>query len=143
MGNASSFLIFKAKAAFNCLRLAFIKAPILWHFYLECHIQIKTDTLDYAISGVLNQLAFGIRSDKLAIKTNLGQWYPIALFLKKMIPAEIRYKSYNDKFLAIVEVFKTWHHYLKGCKHEDFILTDHKNLCWFIDMMNLNSRQVC
>ena len=32
------FLTPNARAAFNCLRLAFIEAPILWYFDLECHI---------------------------------------------------------------------------------------------------------
>ena len=49
-----SFLTPKARATFNRLRLAFIKAPILWHFESEYHIWIKTDALSYAISGVLS-----------------------------------------------------------------------------------------
>ena len=32
------FLTLDAKTAFNRLRLAFTKAPILWHFDSECHI---------------------------------------------------------------------------------------------------------
>ena len=39
----SSFLISKAKAVFNRLRLAFTKAPIFWHFNSEYHIWIETD----------------------------------------------------------------------------------------------------
>ena len=53
-----SFLTPKARAAFNRLRLAFTKAPILQHFDLECHIWIKTDVSGYVIGGVLSQLAF-------------------------------------------------------------------------------------
>ena len=37
------FLTSKAKEAFNCLRQAFTKAPILWHFDPEYLIQIKTN----------------------------------------------------------------------------------------------------
>ena len=48
-----SFLIFEARAAFNHLRPAFIKALILWHFDPKYHIWIKTDALGYAIRGVL------------------------------------------------------------------------------------------
>ena len=33
-----SFLTPDARIAFNCLWLAFTKAPILWHFDLKCHI---------------------------------------------------------------------------------------------------------
>ena len=59
-----------------------------------------------------------------------------------MIPVEIRYKTNNGELLAIVEAFKTWHHYLEGCKHEVFILMDHNNLRHFMDIKNLSSRQV-
>ena len=59
-----------------------------------------------------------------------------------MIPAETRYKIYDGEFLAIIEAFKIWRHYLKGCKHEVLILTDHNNLRRFMDTKSLSSRQV-
>ena len=49
-----NFLASKARAVFNRLQLAFIKAPILWHFHPECHIRIKTDASGYAINDVLS-----------------------------------------------------------------------------------------
>ena len=60
----------------------------------------------------------------------------------KMIPAKTWYETHDSKLLAIVEAFKTWRHYLEGCKYEDFILTDYNNLCYFIDTKSLSSRQV-
>ena len=59
-----------------------------------------------------------------------------------MILAETRYKIHNGKLLAIVEAFKTWRHYLEGCKHEVFILIDHINFRLFMDIKSLRSRQV-
>ena len=59
-----------------------------------------------------------------------------------MIPAETRYKTHNAELLAIVEAFKTWRHYLKGCKHEVLVLTDYNNLRRFMDTKSLSSRQV-
>lgn len=50
------FVISGAKFALAKLRQAFVTAPILQHFNLECHIQIKTHTLDYAIGGIFSQL---------------------------------------------------------------------------------------
>ena len=50
------FLTSKAKEAFNRLRQAFTKAPILRHFDPECHIRIETNASGYAIGGVLSQL---------------------------------------------------------------------------------------
>ena len=59
-----------------------------------------------------------------------------------MIPAETQYKTYNTQLLAIVEAFKTWRHYLEGCKLGVLVLTNHNNLRQFIDTKSLSSRQV-
>ena len=59
-----------------------------------------------------------------------------------MIPAETRYETHNGELLAIVEAFKTWRHYLEGCKHKVLVLTDHNNLRQFMDTKSLSSRQV-
>ena len=59
-----------------------------------------------------------------------------------MIPAEIQYETHNGKLLAIIEAFKIWRYYLEGCKHEVLILTDHNNLCCFMDTKSLSSKQV-
>ena len=48
------FLTPDARKAFNYWRQAFIEAPILRHFDLECHIQIETNASGYAIDGVLS-----------------------------------------------------------------------------------------
>ena len=49
-----NFLTSDAKKAFNHLWLAFIKAPIFWHFDLESYIRIETDASGYAIGKVLS-----------------------------------------------------------------------------------------
>ncbi len=59
-----------------------------------------------------------------------------------MIPAETWYETHNQELLAIVEAFKTWRHYLKGCKYEVLVFTDHNNLRQFMDTKSLSSRQV-
>ena len=131
-----------ARKAFNQLRQKFTKAPILQHFDPKYHIRIETDTLSYTIGGVLSQLTVDhLTSDYLT--SDQGQWHPVAYFSRKMIPAESRYKTHNSEHLAIVEAFKTWRHYLEGCKYEVLVLTDYNNLHWFMDTKSLNSRQVC
>ncbi len=57
-----------------------------------------------------------------------------------MIPAKTQYETYNRELLAIVEAFKTWKHYLEGCKHKVLMLTDYNNLQHFINTKNLSSR---
>ena len=110
---STSYLTLKARLAFIQLKKAFTKAPILWHFDLKCYIRIETDASGYAIGGVLSKLTLD----------NLGQWHLVVFYLQKMIPAKTRYKTYNNELLAIIEAFKTWRHYLKGCKYKIFILT--------------------
>ncbi len=59
-----------------------------------------------------------------------------------MVPTKTWYKTYDQKLLAIVEAFNTWHHYLEGCKYEFLILTDNNNLHQFMDTKSLSSCQV-
>lgn len=54
MSSGADFVISKARLTFTYLKKAFTKALILYHFNPERHIQIKTDTSSYAISGILN-----------------------------------------------------------------------------------------
>ena len=92
-------------------------------------------TLDQYSSGHVTH------KDPIFSKSEIGQWHPVAFFSQKMIPAETRYETHDQELLAIVEAFKTWRHYLEGCKYEVFVLTDHNNLCWFMDTKSLSSRQ--
>lgn len=66
----------------------------------------------------------------------------MVFFSKKIILVKTQYKTHDERFLAIVEVFKTWRHYLEGYKHKVLIFTDHNNLQRFIYTKNLNFRQV-
>ena len=129
---ATGFLTPGAKRAFTQLRQAFTKALILQHFDPECHIRIETDASGYAIGGVLSQLTLD----------NSGEWHRVVFYSQKMIPAETRNKTHDSELLAIIEAFKTWRHYLEGCKHTVLVLTDHNNLHRFMDTKRLSSRQI-
>ena len=59
-----------------------------------------------------------------------------------MILTETCYETHNGKFLVIVEAFKTWRHYLKGCKHKVLVFNNHNNLRQFMDTKNLSFKQV-
>ncbi len=118
LGQSGLFFTADARRAFAELRQAFLEAPILNHFDPKRHIRIETDASDYAIGRVLSQLT----SD------DSGRWHLVVFFSRKMIPTETRYETHDGKLLAIVEAFKTWRHYLEGCKHEILVLIDHNNL---------------
>ena len=59
-----------------------------------------------------------------------------------MILMETRYETHNNELLAIVKALKTWMHYLEDSQHEVLVFIDHNNLCRFMNMMSLSSRQV-
>ena len=127
----SNFLTPEAKLAFLQLRQAFIKVSILYHFDLKRYIWNKTDVSDYAINDILSQIM--LESD---------QWHSIAFFSRKMIPAKTWYKTHNQELLAIIKAFKTWCHYMEGCKFEVLVLTNHNNLYQSIDTKRLSFIQV-
>ena len=59
-----------------------------------------------------------------------------------MIPAETWYEAHDHELLAIVEAFKTSRHYLESCKFEVLMLTNHNNLCRFMNTKSLSSGEV-
>ena len=91
---------------------------------------------------MLSQLASGTSPDGVVTKADLGQWYLVAFFSRKMIPTEIYYETHDGELLAIIEAFKTWQHYLEGCKHKVLVFTDYNNLRRFMDTKSLSSKQV-
>ena len=118
LNRATDYLTPDARQAFTQLRQAFTEAPILRHFDLDCYIRIETDASGY---GMLSQLID---------------------YSRKMFVAKTCYKTHNAELLTIVEVFKTWRHYLKGCKHKVLVLTNHNNLRCFMETKSLSSRQI-
>lgn len=126
----TSFFIPKAKIAFIQLRKAFIKVPIFCHSNLKYDIWIKTNASSYTISGIFSEITLDwLFSNNMTLenidpkfsKSKIGQYYPIIVFFKKMILIEIKYKTHNPEFLAIVKAFQNWCHYLEGCKYKIFV----------------------
>jgi len=59
-----------------------------------------------------------------------------------MINVERNYKTYDQKLLIIVMMFKHWWYYVKDNYHTVEVLTDHNNLKNFMNIWKLNERQV-
>ena len=140
------FLTPDVREAFNQLRQAFTKGLILRDFDPECHIWIETNASGYAIGKIPTQLTsdqvtFKFESNSTK-KSDFGQWHPVPYFSRKIISAETWSKTHDSELLAIVESFKTWRHYLEGCKYEVLVLTNYDNLWQFMDTKSLSSRQV-
>lgn len=142
--SGTRFLTSKAKITFSRLKKAFIEALILHHFDLEYHIWMKTDSSGFYLGKILSQLTLGhmtyTNSNLSSLK--IGQWNPIAFFSRRTISDETWYKIYNESFLAIIEIFKTWRQYWEGCKYGVLIFINHNNLCQFMHTKRLNTRYI-
>jgi len=125
-----SFKWFKdVEKTFCKLKNVFTTALILVYFDLNLKNQVETDTLNYTVMRIYIQLQV------------FRQWNLITYWLCKLLSAKDSYKTHNLKFLIIVKTFKQWCHYLKRSSHSIEILTDHNNLCEFMNVKMLNERQ--
>ena len=68
--------------------------------------------------------------------------HPVMLHSRGLTPAEQNYDVYDKELLAIVDAFKAWRVYLHGAKYTIRVLSDHKNLTFFLTTKELTRRQV-
>jgi hypothetical protein len=121
----------KCEQAFNDLKRRFTTAPILAHFNPDLECVVKTDSSDHALGGVLSQY------------NKNGELRPVAFLSQKLAPAESNYEIYDKELLAIIRCFKQWRPELKGSLFPIRVLTDHKNLQYFMTIKQLTQRQIC
>ena len=89
---------------------------------------VKTDALDYVSAGILSQYGMD------------GVLHPMAYFSKKHSPAECNYEIYDKEMMAIVSTFEEWRPNLELAKVVIEVLSDHKNLEYFLTTKLLNRR---
>ena len=90
---------------------------------------VETDASDYVAAGILSQYD----QDKIL--------RPVAYFSKKHSPAECKYEIYDKELLAIIRAFEEWRPELEGAAHQISVISDHKNLEYFMSTKQLNRRQ--
>ncbi|KAH0606496.1 uncharacterized protein H6S33_003330 [Morchella sextelata] len=103
----------RAQTAFNALKETFTTAPIPTHFDPEKEITVETDASDYVSAGVLSQY------------DDNGTLQPI----------------YDKELLAIIRSFEEWRPELEGTAHPIAVISNHKNLEYFMSTKQLNRRQ--
>lgn len=116
------------ESAFQQLKEACVKEPVLIPFTSGKPLRVETDASDLAIGAVILQ-----EKDQ--------KWHPIAYHSRKFSQAEERYDIHDKELLAIVEALGHWRTYAEGCS-DLTIFTDHKNLTYFTTTKQLNRRQV-
>jgi RNase H-like domain found in reverse transcriptase len=84
------------------LKQCFTASPILAHFDPQHPCHLTTDTSDFALTGVLQQPA----DDQFL--------HPVAIFSRKLAPAEINYDMHDKELLAIIECFQDMRAWLLG-----------------------------
>ena len=112
--------------AFLHLKFIITSSPIL--VFPEPHrpYLVEADSSGYATGAVLSQMH------------DNNKWHPVAYLSKGLSPAERNYDIYDKEMLAVICALETWRHYLEGASHPVKILTDHKNLEYFMMAQKLN-----
>ena len=121
----------ECEAAFQELKCRFTSVPVLRHFDPDREIIVKTDASDYVSVGMMSQYDAD------------GILHPVAFFSKKHSPAECNYKIYDKELMAIIRCFEEWRVELESSPHPIRVLSDHKNLEYFMSTKLLSHRQVC
>ena len=102
---------------------------MLIHFDTEREIILETDVSNYVSAGIMSQYD----SD--------GILHPEAYFSKKHSPAECNYEIYDKELMAIVQYFEEWQPELESTPHPIRVLSDYKNLEYFMSTKLLSQRQ--
>jgi hypothetical protein len=90
---------------------------------------LKCDSLGYAVGGVLSQY-----DDDRVLR-------PCAYFSKKNNAYQYNYEIHDKELLAVVQCLKEWDSELRLVKSFK-VITDHKNLEYFMKPRILSKRQV-
>jgi len=116
--------------AFDRLKQAFTTAPILMHYNPNLPVTVEIDASDYVVIEVMSQ-----RDDNEQLR-------PVTYFSFKMLFAECNYEIYDKELLAIIRAFEEWRPELEGTLDPVEVISDHKNLEYFMSIKLLSRRQV-
>ncbi|KAJ6259180.1 hypothetical protein Dda_6078 [Drechslerella dactyloides] len=119
----------KRTKAFQTLKEAFISAPILKLYDPELPVRIEADASIAALGACLLQ------------KQPDQKWHPVAYLSHKFDATETRYPIHDKELMAILHACKKWRVYLQT-KEPFEVLSDHKNLTYFLTTKELSRRQV-
>lgn len=116
--------------AFEALKTQFISSPVLAMWHDDRITVLETDASGWATGGCLSQYD----ESKLL--------RPVAYYSKKLEPAQCNYDIHDKELLAIIRCITEWRGELIGLQQPFIILTDHKNLQYFMSSRKLTERQV-
>lgn len=120
----------EAQEAFTQIKESILSEPVLATFDPDKPVELETDASDFALGAQVGQ------------RDEDGKLHPIAFYSKKLHGAELNYPIYDKEFLAIINGFKNFRHYMSGSQHRVKVFTDHKNIAHFATTQQLNARQI-
>ena len=118
----------KERGAFNVLKVAFMKAPVLQYPDQDHEFWLETNASKFAIGGVLS------------VKGDDSNFRPVAYMSHLMTPPECNYPIHNKEMLAIIKATECWRHYLEATPYAFNIHTHHNNLTYFMQSQNISKR---
>ncbi|XP_044717381.1 transposon Tf2-3 polyprotein [Hirsutella rhossiliensis] len=114
--------------AFQELKRRFCESPVLKQWDPSLPTFLETDCSGYALGGVLAQ------------EGPDGRRHACAFFSKRLSPAEYNYPIHDKEMLAIMRYLDNWSAELRSCGPFT-VLTDHRNLEYFMTRQKLTERQ--
>jgi transposase InsO family protein len=117
------------RKAFEGLKAAITRAPVLAHFDRTKKLILEADSSDHVSGGVLSQIG------------DDGELHPVAFFSKNLSPAECNYEIYDKELLAIIRGFEAWRPELVASEQVVDVITDHRALEYFMSTKKLSRRQ--
>ncbi len=119
----------KCQIAFNILKKVFTFKIIFCHYNSDHKIVIEINALNYVFENILSQY------DENEIL------HSVAYFSKKHNSIECNYKIYDKKLMIIVCTFKKWWSELEDFIYSVEMITNHKNLEYFMLIKQLSHHQ--
>jgi len=119
----------KCQIAFNILKKVFTFKIILYHYNSDYKIVIEINALNYVFEDILSQY------DENEIL------HSVAYFSKKHNSVECNYEIYDKELMIIVCTFKKWWSELEDFIYSVEMITNHKNLEYFMSIKQLSHYQ--
>jgi hypothetical protein len=105
--------------AFDALKYMITTALVLKTPCEDLPYLMEMDASGVALGAVLSQ-----KHD--------GSWYPVDFHSRSLTPAGRNYPTHDAELLAIIDLFKVWHHLSEGTKHDIIVRTDNLALKYFM-----------
>ncbi|MBW0484168.1 hypothetical protein O181_023883 [Austropuccinia psidii MF-1] len=114
---------------FQILKEAFTTAPILSHFNNSLPTIVETDASDYSLGALLSQV-------------NDSGKHCIGFDSCKLLPAELKYETYDKELLVIVWALKRWRAFLLSLSSPFEVFAETSSLQYFMSSKVLTCPQL-